>query len=173
MLESKLFSPGLGCTQQPLQGGRCSGGCPAFREARSPSSPQRGGQSPASLWPGVQASMAVCVARTPRVRLEGEETCSLSKSQDHSGHRLGRDPLRGRSGQHHQLLPLLLLLPLPPAPAAAEPVRRCVCPSVHAGRGGGALGGHQRSGGVVGSSGPLWTHTCPPVTPEARAQGHV
>lgn len=50
--ESKLFSPGLGCTQQPLQGGRCSGGCPAFGEAQSPSSPQRGGQSPASLWLG-------------------------------------------------------------------------------------------------------------------------
>ncbi|XP_042085448.1 protein shisa-4 isoform X1 [Ovis aries] len=68
--------------------------------------------------------MAVCVARTPCARLEGEEACSLPKSQDHSGHRLGRDPLRRRGRHHHLLLPLLLLLPLPPAPAAAEPVRR-------------------------------------------------
>lgn len=80
--------------------------------------------------------MAVCVARTPCARLEGEEACSLPKSQDHSGHRLGRDPLRRRGRHHHLLLPLLLLLPLPPAPAAAEPVRRCVRPCVRAGRGG-------------------------------------
>ena len=39
--------------------------------------------------------------------------------------------------------------------------------------GAGCLRRDRRSGGVVGSSRPLWTHTCPPVTPEARAQGHV
>lgn len=39
--------------------------------------------------------MAVCVARTPCARLEGEEACSLCPSpKTASGHRLGRDPLR-------------------------------------------------------------------------------
>nr|XP_035942538.1 protein shisa-4 isoform X4 [Halichoerus grypus] len=54
---------------------------------------------------------------------EAAEALPGLQSQDHSRHRLGRDPLRGGGGHHHLLLPVLLLLPVPPAPASAEPVR--------------------------------------------------
>lgn len=54
VLESKLFSHGLGRAPQPLQGGRCSGGCPAF-----------GGSAVLTLSPAGRAEPRLSLARGP------------------------------------------------------------------------------------------------------------
>nr|XP_035942539.1 protein shisa-4 isoform X5 [Halichoerus grypus] len=83
------------------------------------------------LWPPagqeLEHSFMATIMRSPSYecwKVRGPVLCL--KSQDHSRHRLGRDPLRGGGGHHHLLLPVLLLLPVPPAPASAEPVRRLI-----------------------------------------------
>lgn len=79
------------------------------------------------LWPPagqeLEHSFMVTIMRTPSYecwKVRGPVLCL--KSQDHSRHRLRRDPLRGCGCHHHLLLPLFLLLPVPPASAPAEPV---------------------------------------------------
>ncbi|EAW91379.1 transmembrane protein 58, isoform CRA_b [Homo sapiens] len=70
-------------------------------------------------WPGVGAS----IMRTPSYecwKVRGPVLCL--KPQDHSRHRLSCDPLCCCGCHHHLLLPLFLLLPVPPAPAAPEPI---------------------------------------------------
>lgn len=90
---------------------------------QSPSRNPKSQLAVAPCWPGVGAQFYGTIMRTPSYecwKVRGPVLCL--KSQDHSRHRLRRDPLCGCGCHHHLLLPLFLLLPVPPAPASAEPI---------------------------------------------------